>query len=839
MKLKTGICCISVIFLLIIHSCREEAPSVTYNFDSLNNRIWIGEDFWTVPLEDWRLKDGRIEFTGNGQQGTCTVLPYVMSEREESFNISVDMGLIEKGLNEGAVGLTIGSEALEEDDVRAAIFFGTGINAGVSTEGYAFIDQKRKQLPDDFDFDHFRIKISGNKSSDGYMIQLNVVDTGGNSLAELSAKYDNPFSGIIQVVNNFRHAGSKNNGPKFWYDNLSIDGPKFIYEPENRFGPVLWAMHTLSRNTLKISVQFPPVGVNDNQLVELQIRDRKEWVTAGSEKIDPDARSAIFKIENWNSSEEKDYRILFPYKDVSGNETVYEYTGKIRKEPVDRPLNMGAHTCQYYTGFPYSPLVKNLELKKPDILYFSGDQIYEANGGYPIKREPEDTAILNYLGKWYMFGWAFGNLMRDVPTICTPDDHDVFQGNLWGGGGTPKPAGQMNTDDYTGFTQTVKMVNVVNRTQCGHLPDPYDSEPIEQGMSVWYTSLNYGRISFAIVSDRVFKSGPDLVATWEGRKDHIKEPLKDPSVIDKPDLEFLGKRQETFLDNWIRDWKDVDMKVLLSQTLFANVATHHGQHDAYLLGDMDSGGWPKRARDRAIEIIRKAFVFHISGDQHLPSLVHYGLDDFRDAGWCFCTPAISVGYSRWFRPDEMSYPVSNRPELGLPNTGEYTDAFGNLNYVYAIGNPGNFGGIQHRYEYQKVKTAGFGFVIFNRETRDITIESWRFISDILHPGEESQHPGWPLTINQMDNYGRKAIAWLPVLKIEGESDPVVEIINQVTGDLEYILRVNGNEFIPKVFISNDKYKIRVGYPEKDLYKEFADIDPVINRGESELIIDFN
>ncbi len=55
-------------------------------------------------------------------------------------------------------------------------------------------------------------------------------------------------------------------------------------------------------------------------------------------------------------------------------------------------------TCQYHTGFPYAPVVRNLELKNPDLLYFSGDQIYEQNGGYPIKREPEDVAILKLPG---------------------------------------------------------------------------------------------------------------------------------------------------------------------------------------------------------------------------------------------------------------------------------------------------------------------------------------------------------------------------------------------------------------------------------------------------------
>lgn len=830
--------CLTVCLLIILFSCRKEPVSVMYNFNSINDRIWIGEDLWGVPLEDWKVNNGRIEFTGEGQQATCTVLPYSLSKGNASFIINIEMGLIEKGINEGSAGFVIGSQALEEEDQRAAIFFGTGINAGVNTEGFAFLGQNIKELPDDFNMNHFQIGLCGEKSSKGYLIRLLIKDINGDTAGDITEKYENCPPGIIQIVNNFRSAKSQDNGPKFWYDNLKLEGDAFLVSPENRFGPVLWAMYTLSRNTLKLTAQLPPVGIKDNKVLELQVSSEGRWASIVHKEMNPDSRTVTFKVENWDPHKEKEYRILYPYKDVFGNEKIYEYSGKISKEPDDRPLIMGAMTCQYYTGFPYSPLINNLKQKKPDILYFSGDQIYEINGGYQIKRVPEDMAILSYLGKWYMFGWAFGDLMRDIPTICTPDDHDVFQGNLWGGRGIPKPSGMANTDDHTGFTQSVKMVNVVNITQCAHLPDPYDPSPIEQGMIVWYSSLNYGRVSFAIVSDRVFKSGPDYVATWEGRKDHIKRSLRDPGSIEKSGLEFLGSRQEQFLENWIRDWNDVDMKVLLSQTLYANVATHHGQYDYYLLGDLDSGGWPKNARDRAIATIRKAFVFHISGDQHLPSLVHYGIDDYRDAGWCFCTPAISVGYSRWFRPDEMNVPVKNRPEHGFPNTGEYNDFFGNMNYVYAIGNPGDFSGIQNRYEHQNKKSAGLGIVVFNQDNRNITIESWRFLSDITHPDEESQHPGWPLTINQMDNYGRKAIAWLPLLKIEGKPDPVVEVINQVTDQLEYIVRIKGNQFTPKVF-STDSYKIKIGYPENSLYKEYIDIEPSIHHNEKELIVKFN
>jgi len=823
--------------LQILTGCRNSNPAARYEFDSLNERVWIGEDFWSVPLEDWSLNKGRIEFSGSGQQATCTVLPYLIDSWKSGFSVSVEMGLIKKGLNDGASGLIIASEALEEKDHRAAIYFGRGINAGVNTEGYAFIEQSTTRLPEGFDFSSFRLDITGNEDSGGPLLTLKVTGADETVIAEVVFRPEEPMTGIIQLVSNFRTSKSKNNGPRFWFDNIEIKGRGLAFRPENRFGPVLWTMHTLSRNTLKMSAQFPPVGKSDNQNAELQIRSGGKWIHAGKAAIHPDSRSALFTVRNWDSSTDHDYRVLYEYLDMQGNPRVYEYTGKIRRDPVDRKLKMGAMTCQYHTGFPYSPVVRNLSLKEADLLYFSGDQIYEQNGGYPIKREPEDMAVLNYLGKWYMFGWAFGETMRSTPAICTPDDHDVFQGNIWGGGGKAKPSGLANTDDYTGFTQTVKMVNAVNRTQCSHLPDPYDPAPIEQGMSVWYTSLNYSRVSFAIVSDRIFKSGPDLVSTWEGRKDHLTAPLKDPSILDGDDLQFLGERQENFIEEWIKDWEGADMKVLLSQTLFANAATHHGQYDGYLLGDLDSGGWPKKARNRAVNIIRKGFVFHICGDQHVPSIVQYGIDDFRDAGWSFCTPAIAVGYSRWFRPDDLGIPVKNRPEHRFPNTGEYTDAFGNKNFVYAIGNPVNFAGIKNRYELQQNKTAGLGFVIFDKETRNITMESWHFLSDVLNPGEMSQHPGWPKTINQMDNYGREARAWLPALKISGDPDPVIGIINQTTDELEYIIRINGNEFIPKVF-SDSEYTIQISYPEKGLAREVSGISPSATKGDSELLIEF-
>ena len=823
----------SLIFILTIltFSCKQEK---SYDFDNIPDRIWPGEDFWTIPLEDWQVRNGRLETVSQIQNASVSILPYVLNESRKSFRVSVEMGLLAEGGNPGSAGLMIGAEAIEEKDVRSAVYFGQGINAGVNTKGSVFFGAKTEPLPENFDMKRFRIEVAGKNSSGGYILTLRLYDDKENLVSTLEVQTEENPEGIIKLLNNFVGSGAGNDGPKFWFDNLVLEGAKLENRPENSFGPVLWTMHTLSRNTLKMTAQLPPVSQAENQEAVLQIKEGSAWTTLQSGKMDPDARTVTWKIQEWDSKAAKSYRILFDYINASGNQASAEYTGEIRKEPENKMLRLGALTCQYHYGFPYSPLVKNLELSNADLLYFSGDQIYEQNGGYPIKRTPEDKAILSYLGKWYMFGWAFGDLMRDIPTICTPDDHDVFHGNLWGEEGLAFPG---TGTPETGFAQTVKFVDMVNRTNCAHLPDPYDPEPIAQGMKVWYTSLNYGRISFAIVSDRIFKSSPTRVATWKTRSDHLLKPLKDLSIIDNPQLKLFGERQEKFLEEWIRDWRDADMKVLLSQTLFANVATHHGSWDGYLYGDLDSGGWPKTARDKAVDILRRGFVFHVAGDQHVPSIVQYGIDEFHDAGWCYVTPAIAVGYSRWFRPDELGIPVVNRPDHGYPNTGEYTDGFGNLNYVYAIGNPVNFTPDKNRFELAQIKSSGYGMVIFNSAQRTITMESWRFLADLKNPQKADQHPGWPLTISQFDNYGRKAVAYLPTLKINGEPDPVVEIFNQKTGDLEYSVRIKGNEFDPKVF-SNDAFSIRIGYPEKDLWKTVDNLKALKKIKQEALTLEF-
>lgn len=43
---------------------RLNRTSFQDDFSGVSDRIWIGENYWAIPMEDWRVNKGRIEFSG-------------------------------------------------------------------------------------------------------------------------------------------------------------------------------------------------------------------------------------------------------------------------------------------------------------------------------------------------------------------------------------------------------------------------------------------------------------------------------------------------------------------------------------------------------------------------------------------------------------------------------------------------------------------------------------------------------------------------------------------------------------------------------------------------------
>lgn len=547
---------------------------------------------------------------------------------------------------------------------------------------------------------------------------------------------------------------------------------------------VAFALYTVDRGVMKMTAQLFPLMPDEVREVRLELERNGKWEQIAITEVVLPGWSGHFRIENWDDTKDIKYRVRH------GKKAMFE--GLVRKDPKDKQeiviANMSCNSSRT-TGLR-PEIVEHLIFHNPDLLYFAGDQTY---------RHTEHTA------GWIEFGLQFRDVMRDRPTICIPDDHDVGQPNLWGAGGKKSTRGD-GADG--GYFYPVEYVNMVQRQQTWNLPDPVDPAPVESGISVYFTHLNIGGIDFAILEDRKFKSGPfGNIPKMGPRPDHIVDPAYDPKSIDLPGLQLLGERQEKFLNQWSQDWTGAEMKAVLSQTAFCGAVHMHGGRNDRLLADLDCNGWPQTPRKKALEAIRRCWAVHLCGDQHLAVVTKQGIDEFGDGPYEFTSPAlVNTIYGRWWHPlDEKAgpNPVEKSP---LPWTGDFKDGLGNKISMMAYANPPDI-------KDEKLRADGYGVVRFNKQARTIQFECWPRFSDAKQ-GNQAQFPGWPITVEMEKNDGRKIAGYLPNLVFKGAQNPVVQVISESSGEILYTVRTQGGKFQPKIYAAG-KYTIKVGTDKAD------------------------
>ena len=829
-------------------------------------RTWIGPEYWANRLQDWQIKNGRLENIFAGANRNVHILTRQLSPGTGDFEMSVKMGLTKKeaeGDEKNWLGFRIGAKG-QFDDYRDSAIYGKGLDVGLTGDGELFIGDLKSSKPEQ------QKQLQSLITTNGLLLHIKTVTNKNLSTLHLSLINPNTdqtitsvsqdkispdtFTGNLALVSHL--PGVKNeNRMVSWFSEWKISGNKITAEPDFSFGPILFSQYTLSKTTLKMTVQMPPICEKDGQTVRFQIRNNNNWETISVANIDKIARTATFRLENWQNQSAVPYRLAYGLFD--GNQKLKEYyrQGTIRKEPMDKEeIVIAGFTGNNDLGFPNNDMVEHVKFHNPDFLFFSGDQIYERVAGFGVQRAPFDKACLDYLRKWYLYGWAYGDLMRDRPVIAIPDDHDVYHGNVWGAGGkaTPKNLSGSPAQDMGGYKMYPEWVNMVQRTQTSHFPDPFDPTPVEQNIGVYYCDLNYGGISFAILEDRKFKSAPKVILpkaeVWNGWPQNKNFDAE--KEADVKGAVLLGERQLEFLNTWAGDWRNkTDLKVVLSQTIFANVATLPEeevsdanvpklrilQKDDYPendipVSDMDSNGWPQTGRKKALKEMRKCFAFHLAGDQHLGSTIQYGIEDWQDAGFAFCVPAIAnIWPRRWF----PSNPGKNRKLNSPEYTGDFKDGFGNKITVHAVSNP-VFTGKKPSNLYDRA--TGYGIVRINKKSRDIIIECWPRWVNPAQPGAQ-QYPGWPITINQMDNYNRTAAAYLPTIQVSGIDNPVVQVIEEKTEKIVYTIRSKGSSFSAKVFKAG-LYTLKVGDPDKNNWQTFTGLTTITKNEKKTIEVTF-
>jgi hypothetical protein len=564
-----------------------------------------------------------------------------------------------------------------------------------------------------------------------------------------------------------------------WWTKTASNEPQIVPLNVPRKEVVVFALYTHHTGVLKVTAQLYPLFPDEAREARLEIQRNGRWTEIARAPVQYPGWSTHFRVEQWDSRRTVAYRVRH------GDHAMFE--GTIRRDPLDANeivvANLGCNSSR--TPGPRSEIVRQLLNRNPDLLFFSGDQSYH---------HTEHTA------GWIEFGLQFREVIKDRPTICIPDDHDVGHGNLWGEGGEHSTHGG-GADG--GYFYPPAYVNMLQRAQAWHLPDPVDPAPVGQGISVYFTRLRVGFVDFAILEDRKFKTGPlGAIPQMGPRPDHITDERYDPKTIDLPALQLLGDRQLNFLRRWAEDWTGAELKCVLSQTAFCGAAHIHGKPDNRLLADLDCNGWPQSRRNEALREIRRARAIHLCGDQHLSVTVKHGIDEHRDGPYAFTSPAlVNTVYARWWHPkDERAgaRPVAGSP---LPWTGDYVDGLGNRIFMMAYANPEDVAD-------ERKRADGYGLVRFNKGSRQVTFECWPRYAR----GE--QFSGWPITVRMDDNDGRRPVAWLPELIFENSERPVVQVIADAPAEVLYTLRVQGTRFRPPVY-SQGSFTVKVGRDRPD------------------------
>jgi alkaline phosphatase D len=530
-------------------------------------------------------------------------------------------------------------------------------------------------------------------------------------------------------------------GARFWFGAPYATGPGAQAHPERAFGPIAGTLFSVAGSTLKLTAQLLPLGPTDSREVRLEVRaGRGPWRLAARAPVGI-GYAAQLRVDGWDASREWEYRVVYESRPRA------EFAGTIPAEPRDRPLVIatinciiashraldstsngaprlpGEHRLGLHTErniyFPHAELGAHLAAHDPDLLVVLGDQLYQNR---PTAVDPSRAPELDFFSKYLLWLWSFGDLTRRIPSVVMVDDHDVYQGNIWGHAGAPAPGGQQNKG---GYVNEAAWVNMVQRVQCGHDPDPYDPTPVEQGIDVYYGAFAYGGVSFAFLEDRKFKNTD------------ADDTDGDPAP---PRLELLGARQEAFLEAWGSMHPGLP-KVLLTQTTFACFQT---DEQGVARRDLDSNGWPKTGRDRALRLIKDARAVVLSGDQHLGALIQHGIDDLADGPVQFASPAGGTSFQRWFEP---APPLANG--TGQPHTGDWVDGFGNRLRALAVANP-KVTFAEYRAGYptgqglgdRTLKSEGYGIVCVDPAAEEYVLECWPWDVEPRAPGAE-QFAGWP------------------------------------------------------------------------------------------------
>ena len=366
---------------------------------------------------------------------------------------------------------------------------------------------------------------------------------------------------------------------------------------------ICFALYTVSNNTLKLTAQLYPLDAGDDRTVRLEVKKGGQWDEIATTQGD---RAGLDRAVP---------RGEVGHDEGRSNTACDMGRRRLRRPDSQRPDGQGDHRR--------GRLHRQLQQRPRP-----------APGHHPQHQGPgsRPAVLLRRPGlrprpALRLLAAVRPAVRRDHPRL--PHRHHSRRPRCRAG----QPLGRWRlrraatqAGDDGGYHWPAEYVQEVERAQTSHLPDPYDPTCSPIGIGVYYTPFNLGGISFAIIEDRKFKTGPRGLVPEQGpRPDHVTDPNYDRRSVDVPGAKLLGERQEGSSKPGARTGGAQDEGRPLADDLRRGAPAR--RLGGRLLADLDSNGWPQTGRNKASALMRKAFALHIAGDQHLGTVIHHGIDD--------------------------------------------------------------------------------------------------------------------------------------------------------------------------------------------------------------------
>lgn len=116
-----------------------------------------------------------------------------------------------------------------------------------------------------------------------------------------------------------------------------------------------------------MSAQCYPLYPEETRTARLEIKEKGDWTEIQTQQVNDLEWSALFRIENWESAKDYNYRLRH------GKKAFYE--GTIRKDPIEKEeIKLAALSCNSNKDRGIREnYVRNINHQDPDLIFFAGD----------------------------------------------------------------------------------------------------------------------------------------------------------------------------------------------------------------------------------------------------------------------------------------------------------------------------------------------------------------------------------------------------------------------------------------------------------------------------------